>query len=262
TDNGATWSVPIRVADSLAVGTRDPDSNTPVRDSTLVPQIAAAPNGSLYIVWQDGRFSNGARDGIALSRSNDGGLTWSAPAQINSNPPVAAFSPFVHVRRDGMIGVTYFDFRSNTPAPATLPTDYWLARTTDAATWQENRVAQFDLAFAPRSNATPTPAYFIGDYHALTSIGALFVPFFVQTNNDNSNRTDVFAAPAISATSAAVATEGQDLTTKTVEATTFKVVPAGPVEMTSEFRRRISDNIVNNLDPAWYAGWKERNPAQ
>lgn len=262
TDNGATWSAPIRIADSLAVGTRDPDSNTPVRDSTLVPQIAAAPNGSLYVVWQDGRFSNGARDGIALSRSNDGGLTWSAPVQVNSNPAVAAFTPFVHVRGDGMIGVTYFDFRSNTAAAATLPTDYWLARSTDTTTWQENRVAQFDLAFAPRSNGTPTSAYFIGDYQGLTSIGTLFVPFFAQTNNDNNNRTDIFAAPAVSVAGATVSSEGQGVTAKTVDVTTFKAVPAGLFELTAEFKGRVSENIINNLDPVWYAGWKKRNPAQ
>ncbi len=40
-DGGATWSAPIKVADSLSVGTRDPDTGALIRDSTLIPEIAA-----------------------------------------------------------------------------------------------------------------------------------------------------------------------------------------------------------------------------
>ncbi|MGB4859982.1 MAG: sialidase family protein, partial [Dokdonella sp.] len=207
TDNGATWSAPIRVANVLSVGTRDPESNTPVRDSSLVPQIAVAPNGNFFVVWQDSRFSGGVIDGIALSQSSDGGITWSAPMQVNSTPAVPAFSPFVHVRGDGMIGVSYFDFRSNTTLATTLPTDHRLARSTNATNWQDSRVALFDLAFAARSTATNTSAFFIGDYHAMTSIGNVFVPFFVQTNSDTNNRSDVFSAPTISVTNIAAITE-------------------------------------------------------
>ncbi len=61
--------------------------------------------------------------------------------QINSVPTVPLPSRRqIHVRSDGVIGVTYFDLRSNTSDPRTLPTEAILARSSDnGTTWSENR---------------------------------------------------------------------------------------------------------------------------
>jgi len=231
-DNGDTWSAPVKIADNLAVGTRDPDTGTGVRDGSLVPQIAVAPGGDLYAVWQDARFSNGARDGIALSRSNDGGVSWSAPLRVNGDATVAAFVPSVHVRADGQIGVGYFDLRPNTNSAATLLTNYWLARSSNGTSWSESQIAgPFDLALAPLSGAAGSADYFLGDYQALLSSGNVFMPLFAQTNAAGaSNRTDVFLAPAISATAnvAAVA----------------HVQAAENFVVTADLLRRVSDNLA------------------
>jgi len=189
TDHGATWSAPILVADELPLGTSDPDTGTPIRDGAILPQMAINKHGKISIVWQDARFSGGLRDGVALSESTDGGLTWSAPVQINQNPLVQAFTPSVQVRHDGSVGVTYYDLRSNTPDPTTLPTDLWLVRSRDGTTWRESHVTgPFDLDKAPFAGGL-----FLGDYQGLASIGPLFVPFFVKTTDDPTNRNDVFA---------------------------------------------------------------------
>ena len=190
-DKGLTWSAPVVVATVQAVGARDPDTGAPIRDGANLGSIAAGRNGTLAVVWQDSRFSGGLRDGIAFSRSTDGGLTWTAPVRVNSVPTVPAFVPAVHVRGDGTIGVTYYDLRNNTSDPATLPTDYWLVRSTDGVNWTETHVTgPFDLALAPNSRGL-----FVGDYQSLSSIGNVFVPFYAQTNNGNtSNRTDIFAS--------------------------------------------------------------------
>ncbi|MFD0740183.1 hypothetical protein ACFQZQ_12940 [Lysobacter koreensis] len=195
-DKGLTWSTPTRIADLLAVGARDPQTGTAVRDGAALAQIAVAGNGQLFVVWQDARFNNGAVDAIAISRSTDGGASWSTPTRVNPATGVAAFTPSVHVRADGVVGVSYYDFRSNTADAATLPTDYWLARSGDGGvTWSETRVSPaFDLATAPNAGGL-----FLGDYQALKSRGNVFVPFFVRTSSgDFNNRTDVFAAPAVS----------------------------------------------------------------
>ena len=242
-DNGATWSQPVRIADNFSVGTRDTKNGKPVRDSALIPEIAVGPGGGLYYVWQDGRFSGGNHDGIALAYSGDGGLTWSAPLEINGAPDVAAFSPSVHVRADGEIGVTYYDFRSDTSAAATLYTDYWLARSSDGVHWHETQVADpFDLALAPLTTSPAPGGYFLGDYQALLSVGQVFMPMFVRTNNGNpGDPTDVYFAPALSATTAAA----------------FTAYSAPHHQPTDELRRRVSDNIVRAMQ-ARMSGWRER----
>jgi hypothetical protein len=189
TDKGVTWSGPVFVADLFALGATDPDTGEFIRDGGDLAQMAISPAGKIYVVWQDSRFSGGVRPGIALSESTDGGSTWSAPIQINHDPLVQAFTPSVHVRQDGTVGVSYYDFRHNTPDPATLPTDLWLTRSGDGRTWREGRVtATFDLDLAPRS-----PGLFLGDYQGIASIGQVFVPFFVKTNHGTKDRDDVYS---------------------------------------------------------------------
>lgn len=190
-DHGLTWSTSVTVADSQALGVIDPDTGRIVRDGFDLFSAATDAAGSIYVVWQDSRFAAGAHDGIALSRSVDGGLTWSTPVQVNAQPAVAAFTPTVHVRADGVIGVSYFDFRSNTASTATLPTDYWLATSTDGVAFTESHITgPFDLDLAPDADGL-----FLGDYQALASVGAEFRPFFVKTTTAGAaNRTDVFMA--------------------------------------------------------------------
>ena len=201
-DKGVTWSAPIIIAQSLALGVQDPENGTDVRDSANLGSIAVGRQGVLVAAWQDSRFSAGVRDGIALSRSSDSGLTWSAPVRVNHEPGVPAFSPTVTVRDDGTIGVTYYDFRDNTADPTTLPTNLWLTQSSDGVTWRESHVAgPFDLSIAPNALGL-----FLGDYHALTSVDTTFMPFYVQTNSGNlSNRTDAFASLVNSAGIAAKA---------------------------------------------------------
>jgi hypothetical protein len=203
TDKGLTWSDPIIISKDMSVAVIDPDTGAPVRTGAGLPDIAVdRTTGTLYVVWADGRFSNGAHDDVALSRSTDGGLTWSAPIKINQTTNnAAAFTPSVFVAANSNVGVTYYDFRKNTSA-AGVPTDYWLTRCpsnstdcTNAAGWSETHVAgSFDIETAPISRG-----YFLGDYEGLTTVGSdfnTFLPFFIQTNTGNTaNRTDAFAVP-------------------------------------------------------------------
>jgi len=187
TDKGVTWSAPITVSDFRGLGARSPGGVT-VRDGSIIPQMAVAPNGSIYITWQDSRFT-GVRDAIAISRSTDGGLTWSTPTRVNSGT-ATAFTPQVHVRADGVVGVTYFDFRSD-PGTGALA-DYWLARSADSgATWTEARAANtFNLANAPLVGGS----YFLGDYMGLASAGTAFLSLYTASTGTSNGRTDAYLA--------------------------------------------------------------------
>lgn len=198
TDKGETWSKPIIIAQDQSLPVFDPLTGELVRSGEGLPDIAVDPNnGGLYVVWADGRFSHGTHDDIALSRSTDGGLTWSPPIKANQTPiDVAAFTPSVKVAADGTVGVTYYDFRNiNSSDPTTLPTDYFLARSHNGGmSWDEVRITPtpFDMRTAPVSTGR---GFFIGDYQGLTSIDNQFLPVFVQTNSGNTeNPTDVFEA--------------------------------------------------------------------
>jgi hypothetical protein len=192
-DKGRTWSQPVVINTIQDVGVVDVKNGVPLRTGDVIPNIAVdRETGTVYVVWQDARFSGGQREGIVLSKSTDGGFSWSAPIQVNRAPTVQAFTASVNVGSDGVLAVTYYDFRNDTPDPAVLLTDYWQVTSTNAgATWQERHVAgPFDMTNAPISRG-----YFVGDYEGLAHRGESFLPFFVMTNSgDAANGTDVFAA--------------------------------------------------------------------
>ncbi len=243
TDKGQTWSQPIKIADDLSIGAKDPENGTAIRDGAGIGSIAVGKKGQLYVTWADSRFSAGARDGIAFASSLDGGLSWSAPTQINREPSVQAFTPIVHVRQDGTIGITHYDLRSNTADPANLPTDYWLLRSKDGgASWRESRVTgPFDLSTAPVARGL-----FLGDYQGLTSIGPIFVPFYVQTTGDLNNRNDVFSKLAITigrANSNSGALKRAEEADDKLPAMAAKEA-AGALEMTTEMQQKLKDKTT------------------
>jgi hypothetical protein len=209
-DKGGRWTrgPAIRAAkmQSLALfrpfGVIDPDSDTDegVRTEDVIPEVGVDRNpgssavGTLYAVWQDARFSGFSHDEIAFAQSRDGGFTWSTPIKINKTPANItagnrqAFTPSIHVAADGTIGVTYYDFRNNTPAPATLETDYFIVHChpitattcTDPANW-EDEVQLTDVSFDMRS-APLARGFFVGDYAGLASDGSDFAAFFSQSH--------------------------------------------------------------------------------
>ncbi len=191
-DHGQTWGAPVTVAEHRGVGTTDAASGLAVRDGSIIPAIAVTSGGTLWVAWQDSRFSGGMgvglHDAIAVSRSSDGGRSWSAPVAANGSLAVGAFTPTLAARADGRVGLVYFDLRPETSSAATLLGAAWLATTLDGATWAETSVwPVFDLTQAPNARGL-----FLGDYMGLVSTGVEFVPLLVLSSTDTDNRTDVY----------------------------------------------------------------------
>lgn len=194
TDHGVTWSSPVMIATNQSIGTVDARTQRPVRTGSGLASIAVDPgSGAIYVVWADARFSGFQRDGIALARSTDGGVTWSAPVQVNQAPNVQAFTPAVAVNAAGTVVVTYYDFRKATAAPGPLLTNYWrITSVNGGQSWRETPVAgPFNIQSAPLDS---TRGPFLGDYQGVVATGASFLTFFVVANSGNpENPTDVFA---------------------------------------------------------------------
>ena len=229
TDQGASWSTPIKVGDELAIGASDPQTGEAIRDGSGLADIAVGPGGSIYVAWQDARFSNGQHDGIALSSSSDNGLTWTSPVEINADHSVQAFTPSISVLNDGTLVVTYYDLRNDTPDPGTLAADLWQITSTDGgAHWQERHVSgPFNLALAPNAEGL-----FLGDYQGLANDGTDSLPFFVRTVSSATGPTDVFDLPPSTSTPLLRAiTPG------------YAALPAAHYAADPAFRERIGRNL-------------------
>ena len=216
TDKGSTWTknatritkfFPMDrvredgVIDTEPVACPDPgDAGAcPIRTGDILFDVAVDRNdGTLYAVMQDARFSGFGYDTIALTRSTDGGTSWSPLIRINPGSEAGArpddrqaFTPSVHVGDDGTVTVTFYDFRNNTAADGILATDQWAVHChggsedcSQPAGWHdETRVtpASFDMRQAPFARG-----YFTGDYEGLS---------FARDDGDTTGPTaDVFVS--------------------------------------------------------------------
>jgi hypothetical protein len=116
-DRGASWGAPVRV-------TPTPDEIRPHGEAS--PRLVAAPGGKLALVWAqdykvEGRKWPASR--IRLSRSLDGGRSWSAPLTLNDDTTAAApprghtFHGAAWVGDSGLVAVWLDERRLDAPAP-------------------------------------------------------------------------------------------------------------------------------------------------
>ncbi|MCO5999521.1 sialidase family protein [Actinoallomurus rhizosphaericola] len=199
TDHGKTWSKPSTVADVDPSEIVDPDQHQPLRTGDVVPDIAVDhKTGRLYVAWQDASVTESG-SAILLSSSANG-RTWTEPIKVSKTPDSAAqgngqaFTPVVDVADDGTVGVTYYDFRRNTPAPGAL-TDFWIVTSPrraagDPRAWHEQHVGgSFDVTLAAVARG-----YFLGDYTGLDHAGGTFTALFTQTHPIPDNQQDEYFA--------------------------------------------------------------------
>jgi hypothetical protein len=199
TDHGATWSTTVHtVASQDGIGVSDPRTGEGIRSGTGLASVTVdQKTGYIYAVWEDARFNGEKYEAIAFTMSTDGGKTWSTPIQVNKSPSgVQAFTPAVQVDSNGVVAVTYYDFRNYHSGDKNTPTDLWMvecsSKCTNSSNWTEQHVSgPFNIENAPNAGGL-----FLGDYAAIGNTGKGFQPFFVQTVKNTKIRTDVFSASA------------------------------------------------------------------
>jgi hypothetical protein len=192
TDRGTSWGTkPVSVAPFSCTyfGAHDPDTGALVR--------SGVDGSTAYVTWEDALPSAPTTGRILFSQSADGGITWSSPTVVSRTPPgVDALVPTIAVDAGHRVGISYYDFRSNTPG-GIAATDLWLTRCaascSDSASWSEVRVtpSSFDLSAAPQARGL-----FLGDYMGMTTHGTTFEPFFTQSGSPPAvdGATDAFFA--------------------------------------------------------------------
>jgi hypothetical protein len=171
-DGGRTWSPPATIAAASSYGV---DGS---RTGAGLPSAAVdGRNGNLYVVWEDDRFTP-ATDQVVLSRSTDGGQTWSAPQRVSDGPDDAAgFTPAVAVTPEGWVGVSYYSLRNN---PSRVMVDEYLAMSKNGGRrFAKNlrvTASSWDLRFAATSDG-----FFLGDYQGLAASAKTFYPLWIGT---------------------------------------------------------------------------------
>jgi len=166
--------------------------------------IAIGPNDELYVTWADNRNGDefpyptfvDAADGacpddlhtgtdVFVSKSTDGGVTWSDPMRISGDPDFFDnWFPWIAVGDNGWAWAVYYDRRVS--GDNTL-TDAWVALSRDGGmTWDESRASEESSDFFNGFFGTPS---FIGDYNGIAVSGVKAYPFWTDSRVDGD--TDV-----------------------------------------------------------------------
>ncbi|HVS28694.1 MAG TPA: sialidase family protein [Solirubrobacteraceae bacterium] len=181
TDGGQSFAAPVKVADTAPFPPIDPGTQKVVRSYPLV-STDVAPDGTIYVTWNEIPTSNGGASTIWFARSTDDGRSFSAPgvvAQVSNQ----AFLASIAVAGDGTVGVTWDDFRNATPGAHSLATDVWYAHSHDRGhSWTESHVAgPFDMLTASETGSSGIKGLFVGDYQSLAGLPDGFAAAFAQS---------------------------------------------------------------------------------
>ncbi|NVO20223.1 MAG: T9SS type A sorting domain-containing protein [Bacteroidetes bacterium] len=130
-------------------------------------------NGTIYINWSDQR--NGTFDtDIWLSKSTDGGNTWSPPLRVNNDPPGKQqfFNWMTIDQSTGYIWIVFYDRRNYNDNR----TDVFLACSTDGG----NTFSNFKVSETP---FLPSQTVFFGDYTCITAHNNKIRPIWTRLDD-------------------------------------------------------------------------------
>lgn len=174
-NGGRKWSKPHTIADLQLVEVPG------LRTGSVLHMTALDPvSGAIYVVWQDGRFASTVQ--VAMSRSLDGGKTWSTPQRVSDGTDDRHnFTPAVAVNDNGQVAVSYYS----------LPQDSFFADLHMSVSDDQGRTfhpdvritsKSFDVRFAANVLLQPTgSAFFLGDYQGIVGSGNVFHPLWIAT---------------------------------------------------------------------------------
>ena len=171
---------PLVFGPPVSVGVDDVNSIRQQRSCDGTEQAAVDPgSGQVYVVWTDGRARGDGVNDIMLSRSDDNGITWTAPVRVNggrTDDYLDSFCGAVDVGPAGDVRVSYRTRQESVMERADgssfsdhVGTSY-VESFDHGDTWTKpleiNTVAN-DMHFAAESRN----GAFLGDYEAMAAAG-------------------------------------------------------------------------------------------
>jgi len=175
TDQGATWLNQEILIDPMPTGWDykipglDRSNGLPVLKCDL---SGGANHGTLYVNWTDQR--NGANDtDVWISKSVDGGNTWSTASKVNNDAPGKhQFFTWMDIdQTNGNIYAVFYDRRNYTDSQ----TDVYLAFSGDGGNTFENKKIS-------ESPFTPSEGIFFGDYTNIVAHNDIVRPIWTRLN--------------------------------------------------------------------------------
>ena len=146
------------------------------RRALLYPACGADAAGRLFCSWMDGTLAGGVN--VFVSRSTDGGTSWSAPRHVNDDSGLADhFNQWLAVdQTDGSVNLSWNDTRKD---PTRKSTDIFYARSTDGG-----------QTFSPNVQVTTAPTNETccgadlgnqyGDYEGIAALGGSIHPVWTD----------------------------------------------------------------------------------
>jgi hypothetical protein len=172
------WPAPLGFLPPVDIASDQANPVRAQRASEGLPAATVDPDsGTVYAVWDDGRFRSDSVNDAVISSSSDGGVTWSPVTRINPGPKddsVNHYNVTVAVSDQGVVQVAY---RRRREAPSGLAKDFsptidtFFQESRDGGkTWsaplQVNSVPSYALYDAFSRNGS-----FEGDYNQMASAG-------------------------------------------------------------------------------------------
>jgi hypothetical protein len=184
TDGGDTWSHPVRIAPvhdgpgtyPICEGSQTLDDMC-ARIGVSTGNIDINPRtGDLYVTWYDNR--NGTKHNtntdVFVSRSTDGGGSWSAPANLTRASHTDQWQSWLSVTPDGRVAVSYYDRRWSNHH---ILWNFSLTMLNAAMTTMDTRRVS-DVSW--NADFTFRLGFFMGDYTGLDTTAGTALPFWTD----------------------------------------------------------------------------------
>ena len=161
------------------------------QDARSFPSMAVAPDGTLYVAWANRTGDPASGHAVVMvTKSTNGGLTWSPPVVAGNVAGRSAFFASIAVAPSGTVDVVFqalTDVATGTaPGPGVVSYDTYLTQSTDGgATWSGPLTISTASSDPDGSSTNSLAAQFLGDY--ITAVADSSHIYAVWTDSRNAS---------------------------------------------------------------------------